>query len=108
MRPLNYEPNGSLLIIYNEGLTFDQQEKFSNENFFQFEKDKGFTYESGVCSLTGASDLNGRRVEKIFFCDYATQQQKDKLKETLKSSPIVYRFFENTRTEDAENLLNEK
>ncbi len=58
--------------------------------------------------MTGLGDVNGHRVEKIFFCDYATQQQKDKLKETLKFSPIVYRFFENTRTEDAENLLNEK
>ena len=108
MRPLGLEPNGSFVVVYNQNVPFEEREKFSNKYFFPWEKDIGFTHESGVCELSGFGDVEGRTIEKIFFCPSATDEQKENLRTILKSAPIVYTFFENISEAEAKGKLEQK
>ncbi|HMJ08485.1 MAG TPA: hypothetical protein VK468_05745 [Pyrinomonadaceae bacterium] len=95
MRPFGLEPNGTLIIVYNIGVSYEARESFSNRVIHPWKEGPGFTHETGVCESGSLQDIGERTVEKVLFCASATDEEKEKLRTGVRSSTIVYRFFEN-------------
>lgn len=95
MRAMDEEPNGNIIIIYTSESTFEQQEEFLNTVVHSYRKDHGFTGETGTRAMMGLNDIDGKTAQKIFFRASATEEQKDRLRMGLQTSPIIYRYFEN-------------
>jgi hypothetical protein len=95
MRPFGLKPNGSLTLVYNEGVTYEEKEAFSKQFIHPWKEGPGFTHETGVCESGSLRDIGKRTVEEVIFCESATDEKKDKLRMGAQASPIVYRFFED-------------
>ena len=108
MRPIDEEPNGSVIVIYEKGSSFENQEKFSNEVIHPWKEGPGFTHETGVRSSMGLPDIDGMTVVKIFFSASATETEKEKLRMGLQASPIVYRYFENQTEAEVRDRVESK
>ncbi len=103
MRPFEFDATKGWTIVYKKGIDFEQRQKFSNETFFPFESNKGFTYESGVCEASG-QNINDYVADTIYFCSNSTEEQQSKLREKLKQSSIVLKFYENKKVGKINNL----
>ena len=80
----------------------------SNQVIHPWKEGPGFTHETGVCESGGLHDIGKRTVEKVFFCENATDVQKARLRMGIEASTIVYRFFENVSETEVRNKLEQK
>jgi hypothetical protein len=103
IRPFENDSTNGLTVVFKKDVSFDVVQKFTNETFFPWNSAVGFTHESGVCSSSSSPDINNHRIEIFFFCN-ATEDQKQKLREKLRFSEIVYKFYENIKIEDIKGL----
>jgi hypothetical protein len=105
MRSFETDSAKGWTIVFKKGLKFKEIENFTNDSFFPRRADVGFTHESGVCELSG-NNIQGKEytIDTIYFCNTITKEQKDKLREKLKESALVYKFYENIKLEDIKDL----
>jgi hypothetical protein len=108
IRSLDEESNGNIIVIYQKGSTFSEQQKLSNDVIHSYRKDVGFTGETGVKSGLGLADIDGRVAVKVFFHASASEENKAKLRSGLDASPIVYRYFENLTEDQVRRKLGAK
>jgi hypothetical protein len=108
MRPIDEEPNGSVIVVYTKESTFEEQETLSNEVIHPWKEGPGFTGETGVQSSVGLGTIDGRTAEKVFFRASATEVEKEKLRAGLQASPIVHRYFENLTEAEVRAKLESK
>ena len=95
MRPIDEEPNGNVIVVYEKSSTFEDQERFANQVISPWKEWPGFTGETGVGGSRGLDEIDGRVAVKILFRASATEAEKEKLRMGLQGSAIVYRYFEN-------------
>jgi len=107
MRPLDAQPNGSIIIVYNKGTTYDDRKKLEDQLISPWKEGPEFTHETGVCSGVGSLDIAERPTEKVFFCESATDAEKDKLRMGLDASSLVYRYFENMSENEVRKKLED-
>lgn len=108
MRPIDEEPNGSIIVVYQMDSSFEEQQEMSNQIIHPWEEGPGFTGETGVRSSMGLGKIDGRVAQKIFFAASATESKKEKLRMGLQASPIVYRYFENTSVDEVRSRLERR
>jgi hypothetical protein len=97
MIPIGSDMPQGFTIIYREGVTYEQTELLGNEVLFPFEKDKGFTYESGICLRTDSPDIDGKKAEEVRFCPNATKEQMEMTKAKVKNSQFVFKIMEEVK-----------
>jgi hypothetical protein len=108
MRPIDEQPNGNVIVVYQKGVSFVERERFANEVVFTWKEGRGFTGETGVQSSIGLNDIDGRTAEKLLFDASASETKKEKLRLGLAASSIVYRFFENLTEAEVRDKLERK
>lgn len=106
IKPMEFEAAKGWTVVFQKGLSSNQRQKFTNDNFFPWKPDIGFTHESGVCQLSGQS-LKDYEAVTIYFCSNVTEKQKAKLRVKLKESEILYKFYENTSIDEIINQNKE-
>lgn len=103
IKPMEFEAAKGWTIVFQKGLSYEQRKKFTNDNFFPWKPDIGFTHESGVCQLSG-QNLKDYEAVTIYFCSNVTEEQKEKLRVKLKESEIVLKYYENKRLDELKDL----
>lgn len=107
MRPFGLKSNGSLILVYNEGVTYEEKEAFSKQFIHPWKEGPGFTGETGVCESGSLKNIGKRTVYEAIFCESATDEKKDKLRMGAEASSIVYRFFEDVPENEVRNKLEQ-
>jgi hypothetical protein len=99
IKPMEFDAEKGWTIVFQKEISFEQRQKFTNDNFFPWKPDIGFTHESGVCQLSG-QNLKDYEAVTIYFCSNATKEQKEQLRVKLKESEIVLKYYENKRLDE--------
>jgi hypothetical protein len=111
MRPLGSELNDRIVVVLKETASTDNVQKL-DENVLRkrIVQTNGvlLDFADGVCGITYPDTDFKFRIIGVGFCNNATEDEKKQIKNSVRSSPIVYKFFENVRMEDIPNLPIEK
>ncbi|MFL6374432.1 MAG: hypothetical protein ACJ73D_07195 [Pyrinomonadaceae bacterium] len=103
VKKLGPEATASLVVYFNAGTTDRQVEQFDN-GFISDERadGRGRKDKDGIWSVSRLlpSQANNHEAIAITFRDDATEEQRRAIKESIKTSPIVYKVFENIAPKD--------
>src|SRR5690348_10020438 len=98
VKKLGPEAPASLVVYFNAGTTDKQVEQFDNDFLSDARADgRGRKDKDGIWSVSRLlpSQANNHEAIAITFHDDATEEQRRAIKESFKTSPIVYKIYEN-------------
>ena len=91
------ERDKGLLIYFNKGVSNLEVENFYNNVISTSRPDlKGYDLPAGVELRFKLEAVDGHEGVAIKFEPNSTEDQREKLKESVRKSPIVYKILENT------------
>jgi hypothetical protein len=98
-QPLFPEGQADLVVVFKEGITPQEIIRFEEEELIIGQFEEGFSHRAGV-GVVARKNVNGRAAYALTLDSSATPEEREKIREGVKSSPYVYRVFENVAAED--------
>jgi ketosteroid isomerase-like protein len=90
-----------LVIIFNAGTKDQQVNEFWRTVLEVADQSaRGYRFRDGILSTLKVPPVEGHQALAVQFHDEATQAQKEKIKERIKGSTLVFRVFENIAPTD--------
>lgn len=97
--PLFPDGRADLVIIFKEGITPQEIIRFEEEELIVGEFEEGFSHRPGV-GVVARKNVNGHAAYVLTLDPSATPEDHEAIREGARSSPYVYRVFENVAPED--------
>lgn len=111
MHPIGSELNERIVIAFKNNAPQDEIHKFDETTLRKtVPQPNGVLLEftDGVCGIMCPNTEFKYKIADVGFCNYATDEQKKLVKDKVNSSTVVYKVFENLRTEEIKNLPLDK
>jgi hypothetical protein len=92
-----------LIILFNVDANHDRIQNFWDETL-STRQEKGTWPRPGIRDIGRISSIHGHEAVMVNFFPNATESQREDIKSRVKSSPIVYKVFENVPKGSIEKL----
>jgi hypothetical protein len=107
-RPFESKITDSIVIVFKNNTTQEEKQKFEETNLKKIDQQidgiNYFTFADGVCRVAYSGTVHKFDITEVGFCNDASIEQKKKITDSIKSSPIVEQLFENMQEKDIEEL----
>jgi hypothetical protein len=105
-RPIGPEVKVSLAIYFKQGVTNEQIEKFWHEVLSRPDPEgKGHYHREGVGDISRIfPPVQGHEGIAMSFLPDATAEEREAIKRSIRSAPIVYRVLENVAPVDVKDV----